>query len=186
MKKIIISFIAIIVLGVSSQASDTTLNNPFPKEPYKEMDRINVLIGQLETDQIYCLAQNIYFESRSDNLAGQIAVTDVVLNRRNSLSYPDTVCDVLYQGKQDSRGNMIRNQCQFSWYCDGKSDNIPNPNTNDAWQLALDLATDMYYNNNWVGITEGSTHYHATYVKPAWAYKFTLVGRIGKHIFYRH
>ena len=64
MKKIIISFIAIIVLGVSSQASDTTLNNPFPKEPYKEMDRINVLIGQLETDQIYCLAQNIYFESR--------------------------------------------------------------------------------------------------------------------------
>ena len=182
MKKLLISISFILGLGVSSQASDNTL---FPREPYKNPDIIRDIIEYVEQEEIHCIAQNIYFEARSDNLAGKLAVTDVVFNRMNSLNYPDTACGVVYQGKQDSRGNMIRNQCQFSWYCDGKSDKIPNPDSNDSWQLALDLAADMYYNNNWVGLSEGSTHYHATYVKPAWAYKFTLVGRIGQHICYR-
>ena len=35
------------------------------------------------------------------------------------------------------------------------------------------------------GITEGATHYHATYVSPNWAPELDLVGRIGTHIFYR-
>ena len=35
------------------------------------------------------------------------------------------------------------------------------------------------------GLTEGATHYHATYVSPKWADELQLVGRIGEHIFYR-
>ena len=34
-------------------------------------------------------------------------------------------------------------------------------------------------------ITEGATHYHATYVRPAWAKTKTKTTRIDKHIFYR-
>ena len=34
-------------------------------------------------------------------------------------------------------------------------------------------------------ITEGATHYHATYVRPDWARTKTKTARIGRHIFYR-
>ena len=34
-----------------------------------------------DDEQAMCMALNIYYESRSDNLAGQYAVADVVLNR---------------------------------------------------------------------------------------------------------
>jgi N-acetylmuramoyl-L-alanine amidase len=148
-----------------------------------------VMFGSLvqanEMEEIDCLAKNIYFEARSDSLAGQVAVADVTLNRVHSADYPNTICGVVKQGRQDSNGNMIRHQCQFSWYCDGKSDRIPNISTNDAWWAALDLASNMYFNNTYRGITEGCTHYHATYVSPAWARKLQLVGRIGSHVFYR-
>jgi spore germination cell wall hydrolase CwlJ-like protein len=77
---------------------------------------------------------------------------------------------------------MIRNRCQFSWYCDGKSDW---PKNMDAWVEAQQVAYNMMTFGDYVGITEGSTHYHAKYVSPSWARHFTLVGRIGVHIFYR-
>ena len=54
------------------------------------------LIGNDE--QAMCMALNIYYESRSDNLAGQYAVADVVLNRVHDDRYPDTVCEVITQG----------------------------------------------------------------------------------------
>jgi N-acetylmuramoyl-L-alanine amidase len=77
---------------------------------------------------------------------------------------------------------MKRNQCQFSWYCDGRSDW---PTNMDAWVEAQQIAYNMMVHNDARGITEGATHYHATYVSPAWARDFALVGRIGEHIFYR-
>ena len=40
--------------------------------------------------EIECLAMNIYHEARSESLAGQYAVADVVLNRVESRLYPDT------------------------------------------------------------------------------------------------
>ena len=138
--------------------------------------------AEYENKQVICLAKNIYFEARSSSFADQAAVADVVMNRVEHDSFPDTICDVVYQGRQDSNGNMIRHQCQFSWYCDGKSDKIP---ANDSWWSALDIASDMYFNDTWRGLTEGSTHYHANYVTPAWRHSLTLTGRIGEHIFYR-
>ena len=69
--------------------------------------------------ETYCMALNIYYEARGSSMADQVAVSDVVLNRVRDTRYPNTVCEVVKQGHQDSRGNMIRNRCQFSWYCDG-------------------------------------------------------------------
>ena len=138
--------------------------------------------AEYENNQVICLAKNIYFEARSSSFADQAAVADVVMNRVEHDNYPGTICEVVYQGRQDSNGNMIRHQCQFSWYCDGKSDKIP---ANDSWWSALDIASDMYFNDTWRGLTEGSTHYHANYVTPAWRRSLALTGRIGEHIFYR-
>ena len=50
---------------------------------------------------------------------------------------------------------------------------------------AYDIALGLVVLNRYRGLTEGATHYHATYVNPSWSKNFFLVGRIGEHIFYR-
>ena len=47
------------------------------------------------------------------------------------------------------------------------------------------VAWEMMHNGTLRGISDGSTHYHATYVKSVWRKDIgmTLVGRIGSHIF---
>ena len=138
--------------------------------------------------EMWCLAQNIYFESRSSNRADRMAVADVVLNRVYHRYYPDTICEVVQQGKQKPSWQdpavmvMVRNKCQFSWYCDGRSDR---PTDMDAWVEAQQIAYNMIVYNDARGITEGATHYHATYVDPTWNRRMDIVGRIGAHIFYR-
>ena len=135
-----------------------------------------------EYPQHWCLAQNIYYESRGSNLADMAAVANVVMNRTKDRRYPDTICAVVQQGKKNADGSMVRNMCQFSWYCDGKSDW---PKQGDAWFKAQMIAYQMIEDGKYRGLTEGATHYHATYVNPRWAKDFTLIGRIGEHIFYR-
>ena len=135
-----------------------------------------------EFPEVQCMALNVYYEARGSNLADKAAVADVVLNRVNDTRYPNTVCEVVKQGLQDANGNMRRNKCQFSWYCDGKHDR---PQDEDRWVEAQSIAWNMVEEDKFRGITEGSTHYHATYVNPRWAKTLQLVGRIGAHIFYR-
>ena len=132
--------------------------------------------------QMWCLAQNIYYEARSSNRADRMAVADVVLNRVKDTRYPNSICRVVQQGKKYADGRMVRNMCQFSWYCDGKSDW---PTDMDSWVEAQQIAYNIIVHNDARGITEGATHYHAKYVDPSWARHFQLIGRIGEHIFYR-
>lgn len=134
------------------------------------------------SEQTVCMALNIYYEARGSNLADQAAVADVVLNRVYDTRYPNDICGVVQDGKQNSDGSMVRDACQFSWYCDGKSDK---PRDLDRWNEAQMIAYNMVNEGKYRGITEGSTHYHATYVKPYWASSLQMVGRIGAHIFYR-
>jgi spore germination cell wall hydrolase CwlJ-like protein len=132
-------------------------------------------------NDVMCLAKNIYFEARGSNLADQIAVANVVLNRVNDNRYPNTVCDVVKQGIRDKAGNMVRHKCQFSWYCDGKSDTMRNTKEKEK---AIELAKDVILGRH-TDVTEGATHYHATYVNPDWARSLQKVRHIGVHIFYR-
>ena len=144
-------------------------------------------IARREAIQFECLALNIYHESRSDNLAGRISVGDVVLNRVDSTLYPNTICEVVQQAQMRTnwKGNVVpvRNMCQFSWWCDGLSDE---PLEDDAWEDAQVVA-EMVLRGGWRGISEGATHYHATYVSPNWVNDRGMVpvGRIGQHKFYR-
>ncbi len=137
---------------------------------------------KITSESAHCLALNVYYEARGSNLADQASVADVVLNRVQDTRYPSTICGVVYQGKQHANGTMKRNACQFSWYCDGKADD---PQDEDRWFEAQMIAWNMLEHNQFRGITEGSTHYHATYVNPRWASSLQMVGRIGAHIYYR-
>ena len=71
-----------------------------------------------------CLADNIYFEARNQGFAGWVAVAQVTLNRVRDDRFPNTICEVVKQGLTYESGFPIRDKCQFSWYCDGKSDTI--------------------------------------------------------------
>jgi len=140
------------------------------------------------TRDTYCMALNIYHESRSENLAGKFAVADVVVNRLNDRRYPNTICDVIYDAELKPSWkdplNMIpvRNRCQFSWYCDGKSDE---PLESDAWNESILVAHQLIYEGRMEGITEGATHYHTISIEPYWASSLNQIGTIGSHIFYR-
>ncbi len=138
-----------------------------------------------ENNDIYCLAQNIYFEAGNQPLAGKIAVSQVVLNRVEHYAYPDTVCGVVYDAKwkENWKGNMvpIRNQCQFSWFCDGKSDD---PVDSATWLSSMHIARDVIQ-SKYGDITEGSTHYHADFVYPYWADSLNETVVINNHIFYK-
>lgn len=136
----------------------------------------------LTQEEIECLRLNTYHEARGEDYEGQVAVTQVVLNRVNSDRYPDNVCDVIHQGRHDRNGNPIRHQCQFSWYCDGRSDRIRDRDAYDAVSIAVQEA--IYFYNNGFDITEGSMYYHTDYVKPFWAKHMIRVDQIGVHIFY--
>ena len=136
---------------------------------------------KLESD-IECLALNIYFETHAVSLADAMAVTDVVINRVNHSYYPNDICSVIYQAKTYPNGFPKRHRCQFSWYCDGRSDT---PKDSTAWERSRKFARDMYVHRSYIGITECATHYHATYVKPKWSKQLDRIVRIGSHIFYR-
>tara|TARA_B100000768_G_scaffold74791_1_gene71548 strand:+ start:4826 stop:5431 length:606 start_codon:yes stop_codon:yes gene_type:complete len=135
-----------------------------------------------QVKQVQCLATNIYYETMASSLADAMAVTDVVLNRVAHEKYPSTPCEVVHQSYLNDKGVPLLNKCQFSWYCDGKADEPQNEN---SWTKSVDHAVAMYSGGDWRGLTEGSTHYHATYVSPSWAKEFTKIVQIGAHIFYR-
>lgn len=135
---------------------------------------------QNPNQDLQCLALNIYHEARSESLAGQYAVADVVLNRVESRDYPNTICGVVYQAKM-WEGHPVRDKCQFSWYCDGKSDT---PQETDAWYRSLMIAVNIVHQNKFRGLTEGATHYHTNYVNPKWNKSMDFIGRIGDHLFY--
>ena len=140
----------------------------------------------IDVNEAYCMAVNIYYEARGEPVRGQVAVGNVVLNRVKDRRYPNTVCGVIKQAKYDPISYApIKHKCQFSWYCDGKADDIRSTENNHAWRTAQDIAFNIMVFNKYNGLVEGATHYHADYVSPDWSKDFHLVGRIGVHIFYR-
>ena len=142
--------------------------------------------GSPENPERVCLAQNIYFEAGNQPVAGKIAVAQVVINRVQDGQFPDSVCDVVYQTKKwrtSWKGNQIPvlGQCQFSWFCDGKSDE---PTDSTTWIESYILA-ERVLSGDWDDITEGALWYHADYIMPYWAYQLNRTVYINDHIFYK-
>ena len=136
-----------------------------------------------------CLALNTYHEAKNQSMIGQVATAQVVMNRVKDSRFPNTVCEVVKQGphrpswEDPKKEYPVRHKCQFSWYCDGKSDE-PRKDSKE-WFKAKEYARIVLSGRIVLDVTEGATHYHATYVKPAWAKTKTRTTRIESHIFYR-
>ncbi len=127
--------------------------------------------------EVNCLTKNLYWESRNQTANAMYAVAEVVISRVADKRWPDTVCGVI---KQKRNG-----VCQFSWYCDGISDEplLHIPKERAAWQLAEIVAKGVIeYGPS--GLTKGALWYHSNKVRPKWSYAYLPIRVIEDHIFY--
>ncbi|MBW6505512.1 MAG: cell wall hydrolase [Rhodobacteraceae bacterium] len=123
--------------------------------------------------QFQCLKEALYFEARGEPIAGQVAVAEVILNRVADPAFPNTICGVVKQS--NARG------CQFSYYCDGRSDTMRDAEAaSDVGKVARALIDGSPRT-----LTEGATFFHAFWVRPSWRHEFERTTQIGVHTFYR-
>lgn len=137
--------------------------------------RVEESLPQRDEVEAHCLAQAIYYEARGEPLPGQIAVAEVIINRKESRRYPNTICGVVFQNQHK------KNRCQFSFACDGLTDTPPEGKT---WRKSVSLANYVMADNS-LRLTDAATHYHADYVSPFWSEHLQKTVSIGRHIFYK-
>ncbi len=114
-----------------------------------------------------CLASTVYYESKGEPLAGQLAVAQVVLNRVANGRFGGDICAVVTAPKQ------------FGFVKGGR---YAAPGKNPQWTTAKAIAL-IALGNGWPEIAPEATHFHATWVNPRW--NLRQVATIGGHIFYR-
>ena len=114
-----------------------------------------------------CLAIGVYYESRAESLAGQLAVADVIINRSNSRRFASSICGVLTQPRQFSfvRGGVL-----------------PSPGDSAQWRTSVGVAR-VAMSGQIDSPVPGAMFFHATHVSPGW--NRPRVARLGNHIFYR-
>ncbi|MEZ5750854.1 MAG: cell wall hydrolase [Paracoccaceae bacterium] len=126
-------------------------------------------------EQAYCLQEAIYHEARGEDIFGQFAVAEVILNRVDEPRFPNTVCGVVHQNANR------RNACQFSYACNGRSRAMNDPR---ARQIAGAIAQIMLSGAP-RELTDGATYFHTTGVRPSWSRSFERTAQYGAHLFYR-
>lgn len=158
----------------SQDKDDTVASAPETTAPVKASGDLSTMVAQLRgadagSRELECLATGIYFESKSEPLAGQLAVGKVIANRSQSGGrFPGTYCGVLFQ-----RG-------QFSFVHGGRLPAVSH--SNHQWQTAVAIAkiVDQDLQESVAG---NALFFHARYVSPGWHLK--RVASIGNHVFYR-
>ncbi len=133
----------------------------------RELVKQQSVAGDL-SEEMQCLAGTVYFESKGETLAGQLAVARVVMARAASSRFPDSLCGVVYQRKQ------------FSFIRGGKMPRINKGHRH--WRNAVAIAK-IAMNDGWKSPVEGALFFHARYVSPGWRLK--RMATIDNHIFYR-
>lgn len=150
-------------------------NTPEPSEAAANgtARSLSDLVAQQDTDsaldgEMHCLAAAVYFESKGESLAGQLAVARVVIARTESGRFPTSICGVVHQPRQ------------FSFVRGGR---MPAINTaHRHWRNAVAIAR-IAKDKAWQSPVEGALFFHARHVSPGW--RLTRVATIDNHIFYR-
>jgi N-acetylmuramoyl-L-alanine amidase len=122
-----------------------------------------------------CLALTLYWEAKGEGRDGMLGVAMVVLNRLKSPSFPDTICDVVREGG-DKPG------CQFSYWCDGKSDE---PKDSASWELSRKIAREVLAAPPRSDPTRGALYYHVVTLAQSWDPPHERTVEIGNHVYYR-
>lgn len=138
---------------------------------------------EVTEEDLNCMALNIYHEARGEDIQGQYAVAEVVMNRVTHAKYPNTICGVIKDGVYHTWNPklVMKNRCAWSWWCDRKSDKV---NDYDAYNQAYRIAKEVIFDTGYNPILPYALFYHADYVKPKWSKTKTVVKKIGRHVFY--
>jgi spore germination cell wall hydrolase CwlJ-like protein len=125
------------------------------------------------TDPLVCLARTIYFEAGGQSLEEMAAVGHVVVNRVNGRGFPNDVCAVVRDGGRNP-------PCQFSWWCDDRSNVAADRKEYDR---SVGVARDIL-DGRVTDPTDGANMFHNLEVTPGWAKVAELHGQIGDQLFY--
>lgn len=144
-----------------------------PAQPPVDAGSLAQLVAATPTpsdlsSELACLAGAIYFESKGETLAGQLAVGRVIVARAKSGRFPASYCGVVYQRSQFS---FVRGQSMPAIDKRGR-----------AWSEAARIAR-IAHEGSWKSPVEGALFFHAKHVSPGW--RLTRLARIDNHIFYR-
>jgi hypothetical protein len=144
-----------------------------PENQTKTAKSLAALVAMQDTKapldaQAHCLAGAVYFESKGESLAGQLAVAKVVMARAKSGRFASTLCGVVFQ------------KSQFSFVRGGRMPAIDKSGAN--WRNAVAIS-QIALSNSWKSPVEGALFFHARYVSPGW--RLSRIGAIDNHIFYR-
>jgi spore germination cell wall hydrolase CwlJ-like protein len=134
------------------------------QEPLSEKQQVAINLSQ----QIECMAKNIYYEAASEPFEGKLAVAQVTMNRTQSPHFPKTVCEVVYQ------------KGQFSWVTE-KHYPIRSKSAWEECMIVARKALTEHKLHDTIYKTK-SMYYHNTSVNPPWKLKY--VSKIGNHLFY--
>ncbi|MFM7404138.1 MAG: cell wall hydrolase [Erythrobacter sp.] len=156
--------------------AEAAVDAPAPAAPVlTEVGSLRQLIGMIDTDapmstELRCLAGAVYFEARGEELAGQLAVAQVVINRTEDGRFPRSYCGVVAQPGQ------------FSFMRGSRMPSIPTRSA--AWQRAVAVAR-IAHDELWESEAGNAVFFHARSVRPGWSRAKTRLAQIDTHIFYR-
>lgn len=125
-------------------------------------------------DAITCLSRTIYWEAKGGSSEDMEAVASVVLNRLGNKDFPDTVCAVVKQGSEKS-------PCQFSWWCDGRPDQVEEEN---RYSIAKEIARKAL-NQQLPDRTNGALFFHDHSASVDWSKTYIKTKEIGSFMFYK-
>jgi len=123
---------------------------------------------------ITCLSRTIYWEAKNEGAAGMEAIANVVMNRLGHKGFPNTICEVVRQGHE-------KGACQFSWWCDGRSDDAEE---DKPYAIAKEISRRAL-NRQLPDRTGGAMYFHQRKVSPGWSAEYIKTVEIGEHIFYK-
>lgn len=164
-------------MGRSTVPDKVYITSAAPKSSLVIRERVPVyvpvILSAYEKRQVTCMANNAYFEARSQSVSGIIAVTDVVMNRaEHGKPFKTTDCGVVYQ--------KLRGVCQFSWVCQ-KHGPIKN------WILydKIKYIVENVYVGNIKDMSNGAIYYHADDIDPPFFNNKVETIKIGQHVFFK-
>ncbi|QDZ08864.1 cell wall hydrolase [Sphingomonas panacisoli] len=124
-------------------------------------------MGGAMNDELECLADAVYFESKGEPLNGQLAVAEVIINRTTSGRFPSSICSV------------VKQPGQFSFVRGGR---IPDAPSGQQYRTATAIAK-IALADAWDSPAPKALYFHARRVSPGW--NRARVASIGNHIFFR-
>lgn len=125
-------------------------------------------------DAITCLSRTIYWEAKGEGASGMEAVANVVMNRIGHEGFPNTICEVVRQGREQGA-------CQFSWWCDGRLDDAEE---DKSYAIAKEIARKTL-NRQLTDRTGGALYFHQREVTPSWSAEYIKTVEVGEHVFYK-